>query len=393
MKLVVLYDCTHTAHCAANTGIQRVVRRLFDALAESARPVVFDPYAGVWREVAACEQSLLDFSPGKKPGEKRGAVWSLRQLLRGRLARLGFPFAGVPAARGVILPEVFGAPRDARAIRDLRKSGPVLAIFYDLIPLQLPGLTPPGTVDEFHRYLRALESVDVIAAISEASRDALLDHWKNSGVRNHPPVVAVPLGCDRVPGTYELPPENSPVRVLCVGSIEGRKNHLALLRAAETLWREGLSFELEIIGLAHASTGAAAVALADELARAGRPLHRRGAVSDAGLEAAYAACHYTVYPSLLEGFGLPVIESLARGRPCVCSGLNAMRETAAGGGCELTGEPTEHAVAAAMRRLITDRARLESLAGEARARQWRGWADYSADVLRYLDTPRSGSGA
>jgi glycosyltransferase involved in cell wall biosynthesis len=70
--------------------------------------------------------------------------------------------------------------------------------------------------------------------------------------------------------------------------------------------------------------------LADQLIAAGRDVRVERAVSDDVLEAAYGEASYTVFPSLHEGFGLPVAESLARGRPVVTSRYGATAEVAAG---------------------------------------------------------------
>ena len=165
-----------------------------------------------------------------------------------------------------------------------------------------------------------------------ASRDCLLEYWAWLGVSKVPQDAAIPLGIDAA-----VP---APVRalggvqmLLCVGSIEGRKNHAALLDACESLWARDAQFELRLIGLANTETGAGALAKIDQLRLAGRPIRYDGPANDRTLEAAYRECAFTVYPSLSEGFGLPVAESLARGRACLCRTEGALGEIARGGGC------------------------------------------------------------
>ena len=77
--------------------------------------------------------------------------------------------------------------------------------------------------------------------------------------------------------------------MLSVGSIEGRKNHLALLEACEALWARGQRFTLHLIGPAQPETGAAALARIRALEAAGRPLRYDGPVTDAAVEAACQA--------------------------------------------------------------------------------------------------------
>jgi glycosyltransferase involved in cell wall biosynthesis len=107
-------------------------------------------------------------------------------------------------------------------------------------------------------------------------------------------------------------------------------------------------------------------------------------VSDAALAAACAACTFTVYPSLAEGFGLPVLESLAHGKPCVCSEQGALGESARGGGCLALPSVAAPALAAAIERLLSSPAELAALGAAARARHFRTWADYAADLIAWM---------
>ena len=205
----------------------------------------------------------------------------------------------------------------------------------DALALKLPEITPAKTVGRFPAYLQELLTFDGVAAISEDSRQTLLDYWRWLEAPHPPPVTVIPLGIEPPPPSsarHAPSPLQLPV-ILSVGSLEGRKNHVALLDACERLWSAGTTFELRLIGLAHPQTGRAALEKIRALQAMGRPLCYDGPVDDATLEAAYAGCAFTVYPSLIEGFGLPVLESLARGKPCVCSGQGALGESARGGGC------------------------------------------------------------
>ena len=224
------------------------------------------------------------------------------------------------------------SPEVAAALPALLASvpGPRAALFHDAIALKFPELTPAKTVARFPAYLQELLQFDGIAAISEDSRQSLLDYWRWLEAPHPPPVTVIPLGIEPPPPSsarHAPSPLQLPV-ILSVGSLEGRKNHVALLDACERLWSAGTTFELRLIGLAHPQTGRAALEKIRALQAMGRPLCYDGPVDDATLEAAYAGCAFTVYPSLIEGFGLPVLESLARGKPCVCSGQGALGESA-----------------------------------------------------------------
>ncbi len=388
----MLLDASHTSHVRAHTGIQRVVRSLYAALGAhggGATPVCFDPYADGWRTLTAPELTLLRDRTAQTSASSRGAKWTLAQKISGHARRLTGRRSALPArAQALVCPELF-SPKIAARLPELfaRVSGPRVALFHDAIGLKYPELTPPATVRRLPAYLCELLQFDGIAAVSEDAATSLRDYWQWLGAENPPPVQAIPLGLDECHLISDIPTGATP-RVLCVATIEGRKNHLALLEAAESLWREGLAFELELIGLARADTAGAALEKIAALRAAGRPLVYHGSVSESSLHAAYARCAFTVYPSLCEGFGLPVLESLQHGKPCVCSARGALGEAARGGGV-LTVESVETAsLAAAMRRLLQNSSGLAALAQAARARTFRSWRDYACDLTAWMNSLR-----
>jgi len=391
MNAPLLLDLSHTSHTQARTGIQRVARSIHSALGHAALAVTYDPYAEAWRPLEPWETANLTAATA---AGKRGAQWPLLAKLRGGLRRrfgrtssLSVAHPAIETA-GVLVPEVF-SPAVAAALPELfaASTGPRVAIFHDAIALKFPELTPPKTVARFPSYLRELLQFDGIAANSEDSRDALVEYWRSLGVKETPPVHAIAFGVDPArPRPNEIIPTTARPVVLSVGSIEGRKNHLALLEACEKLWTVGVDFELRLIGLAQRETGAAALTRIAALRAQGRPLRYDGPQSDAEVEAAYVECTFTVYPSLAEGFGLPVIESLAHGKPCVCSGRGALGESARGGGCAILDEPNAEALATTVGRLIESPAERATLAAAARARKFKTWSDYAQELTGWMQT-------
>lgn len=385
---MLLLDTTHTSHTRAQTGIQRVTRSLFAELAKTqpTTGVCYDPFLQAWRPLDADE---LDHLRPEQPATKsRGAKWSLRQRLGGRARRLFGSQPTLPTATGLICPEIF-SPQVAANWSAIfaRVRGPRIALFCDAIALQYPELTPPATVARFPAYLQELLQFDGIAAISETSAEILRDYWRWLGVTATPVVQGIPLGRAKCHIISDTSPVVATPRLLFVSTIEGRKNHLALLDACETLWSEGGEFELELIGLARADTAAAALAKIAALQQAGRPLIYVGSVAEADLHAAYGRCAFTVYPSLIEGFGLPVFESLGYGKPCICSAHGALGEAArGGGGCVALDQVDAVNLAAAIRQLLKNPRELAALAAAARARPIRSWRDYASDLTAWMDT-------
>jgi glycosyltransferase involved in cell wall biosynthesis len=112
-------------------------------------------------------------------------------------------------------------------------------------------------------------------------------------------------------------------------------------------------------------------------------------VSDAKVDAAYAVATFTVYPSLMEGFGLPVIESLAHGKPCICSGRGALGESARGGGCIALDRVDSASIATTIARLLGDPSELARLSAEIRARNFKTWIEYADQITAWMDELRN----
>lgn len=384
----LLLDLTHTSHTPARTGIQRVVRALHRELGAAAAAVTYDPHLRAWRALERWELANLAVN---EAGSKRAAHWPLTARWRGKWRRktgraakfaLGGNYAGFLTA------ELFPPEVGSR----LPAFFPRVAVFHDAIALRYPELSPPGTVARFPGYMQELLQFDGVAAVSDESRDSLLAYWRWLGVANPPPVKTISLGVDlpargraqeRVAGSLPV--------VLSVGTLEGRKNHVALLEACELLWAQGKKFELRVIGAVQQQTGRTALTRLRALQAAGRTLRYDGPLGDADVDAAYAACAFTVYPSLAEGFGLPVIESLARGRPCVCSAQGALGELSRGGGCVALANVEAPTLAAAISRLLDSPAELAALATAASARTFKTWRTYADELAGWMrELPRRG---
>jgi len=116
--------------------------------------------------------------------------------------------------------------------------------------------------------------------------------------------------------------------LLTVGDLQPRKNHEGLIRAFAELIRHhpALPHRLVIVGQdgwygAHVRRAAARSGIADRI-------HFPGFVPDEDLLLFYAACEVFVFPSVYEGFGLPILEAMACGRAVACSNTTAMPEVA-----------------------------------------------------------------
>ncbi|MEZ5418153.1 MAG: glycosyltransferase family 1 protein [Vicinamibacterales bacterium] len=167
--------------------------------------------------------------------------------------------------------------------------------------------------------------------------------------------------------------------VLYLGTVEPRKNLRRLLAAFALARRSGIAHHLVCAG----PYGWLSQDLTREIDRLGLTpvVHFTGYVPFARLPALYSLCDVFAFPSIYEGFGLPVVEALACGAPVLTSSTSSLAEIA--GDAAVTVDPLDvPALAAALTRLATDadlRLRL-SAAGPARAASF-SWAEAARDVL------------
>ena len=204
------------------------------------------------------------------------------------------------------------------------------AVFYDLIPLRQPGYEVMAA--EHEAYVRALVAVDLVTAISKHSADDLSSWWAEEGYEpaQLPSVVAVPLAAEVVesPRVLHADKPQSPVRFTAVGTVEPRKNQVALLRSFTRLRtrRSDLKLQLDVVGGIHE----AVARTVEEIARGDDSIHFHGYVAEAEVRRLVASSHATIFVSLYEGFGLPIAESLWQGVPCICSDHGSMAEFVSG---------------------------------------------------------------
>jgi alpha-1,3-rhamnosyl/mannosyltransferase len=189
-------------------------------------------------------------------------------------------------------------------------------------------------------------------------------------------IRVVPHGV-RVPAESPIPRENL---VLCVGAVQRRKNVARLVKAFEQMPR---SWRLALAGAADGFDAAAELGAVEQSPRRG-DIEVLGYVPADKLENLYQRARIFAFPSLDEGFGMPVLEAMAHGAPVVTSTCSALPEVA--GDAALLVDPRDtDALGAALTRLAADDALREDLArrGLDRARQFtwesavqRTWAVY-----------------
>jgi glycosyltransferase involved in cell wall biosynthesis len=171
--------------------------------------------------------------------------------------------------------------------------------------------------------------------------------------------------------------------ILTVGDLQPRKNHIALIRAFEELIRTYPELPQHLVMVGKPAWRSDDVKAAAKAASVSSRIHFMDFVSDEDLTRFYGACDLFVYPSLYEGFGLPIIEAMASGRAVACSNTTAMPEVA--DSCALLFDPkSDVEIVRALRDLLLDaqlRTRMERL-GLQRASiyNWERTARRTLDV-------------
>lgn len=375
----VVVDVDFTAKHDLQTGVQRVVRRLVPRWERD-----HDVQLAVWTTGEAAFRLPIGDET------KRVLAWT------GPLGRSAWvPVAQtvvVPWRSTVVLPEVPGTDQCLRLAGLAQHSGNrIVAVGHDCIPVVSADLLATPEANKFVRYLSLVKHAAVVAGVSRSAAAefrGFASALPTQGLPG-PRVVACPLALDAA----EPQPDDTwrhaaePPQVLVVGSHEPRKNHLAVLHAAEVLWREGVHFTLRFVGVSGWTTGAFDARL-QTLRDAGRPVHAVRGLSDEQLWAEFRRASFSVFPSLHEGFGLPVAESLALGTPVVGTRYGSVGEVGTDGGVLLIDPREDGELTAALRLLLTDDGELTRLHSEALRRPVRSWDDYATELWQLLIVDR-----
>jgi glycosyltransferase involved in cell wall biosynthesis len=220
-----------------------------------------------------------------------------------------------------------------RALSGLKQSGITVGAFiHDLIPLTHPQFIRPAKLKGMQAfYLRTLALIDFACSNSRyvAGEVAkLLDERLQRSI----PIAAAPLAHDadglsaatvhaeplpRIPADYAL----------CVGSLDGRKNHLLLVSVWSAL---NSKYEGQIPALVFAGkwwrNSDALRQMLEQTNHVDGKIILLEDVSDTRLAQLYENCLLTLFPSFTEGWGLPVGESLSFGKPCIASNTSSIPE-------------------------------------------------------------------
>jgi glycosyltransferase involved in cell wall biosynthesis len=229
----------------------------------------------------------------------------------------------------------------------------------------------------------ALRQAGAVLVISEKTRQDLLECYPIPGLDAK--VAVVPLGLTAPAPAGPLPDGLGSGFILAVGTVEPRKNYPRLVEAYRLLRARTQAPPLVIAG----RPGWAYGDTIDRL-RAEPGVRYLGHVDEPTLSALYDTAAVLAFPSLYEGFGLPLLEAMARGLPALVGRAGALPELAGDAAFPVDPEDVE-AIANGLERLLADEALRKQLTARAKRRAagytWERTAELTLDVLRKIARP------
>lgn len=317
------------------------------------------------------DEYLLHAVRWKEAFPEPASVWGgpLPGNLRANLRRFPFRFAD-RFEEPWLLPRLDVYHGAGQFLPRLRRTRSVLTLHH-FIDMRHHGASERAYYES--RYERSIRAADRIITVSDYTRRFLLERFSfpeervrvvGHGVFDPPPRVT-PEQVAALRAKWGLPARFA----LCLSRLNRGKNAVRLIRAFAQVAGRHPDLGLVLAGHADPDHLPELRAAAAEAGLGGKVV-MTGSVYDADVPAFYAACELFVFPSTSEGFGIPVIEAMAMGRPVACADATALPETA--GGAALLFDPLDtEAIAAAVLRLVEDAALRSDLVRRGRERAAR----------------------
>ncbi len=391
-RRVVFVDVSNSSRDPANSGVTRVARQLTSRLQSFDRLEIvlirWDVEQQRYRLLEPVHRQFIEGHGGPKdlpsyvdPNIANDA--DMNDLVH-------YLALGTDAAPLLFLPEI--AMDDqiaARVAWGRARSCRIAAVLYDLIPIHHPEYCDPAIVRIFPSYLEAMAKTDLLVSISETTKTQfdsyVAEH--NLGTTTHVEAVWLPgqLGTFPRSRSTDRAEKSRKLQILCVSTIEPRKNHMQLINGfLKLVKRRGdLDVSLKLIGNRYGGAPKLAEDI-EAICRSEPRIQWLGPVSDTVLEQEIRNSEFLVYSSLVEGFGLPIMESLWMGKPCVCHDQSVMAELAAGGGCKTVDMSDPEAISRVLERLIANPEEVKRLSREANDRAITDWSDYTREVASLI---------
>jgi len=388
-KISLIIDVTNAAKDPANSGVIRVTRRISREFQN-----FLDPIFVIWNPQENCYAF-----PTKKEfqtlGQFNGPLLSNKNTLSPEDHRIALDdylaHLNDNSTRWLLFTETIDESY-GRVVRRYARDHSInlAAIFYDAIPLLSPEFCKDQAIKNNHAsYMTGLAECDIVIPISNFSSSCLDTFWKDHNIKgSHLSPNLLPGEFGGFARTQKIQESMSnKVNILCVSTLEPRKNHKKLIDACLKMQEKHpeLNWTLTLVGNRYA--GAFDIAdYVQNISEQNSRIKWLGVVDDATLHQLYDEATFTVYPSIIEGFGMPILESIWHGKPCICYQKGVMSELAAEGGCLTTDVLNESELCDDIYRLATDKELLLKLSNEAITREIKTWDDYTLNFISILQS-------
>lgn len=389
----IYYWIDHTVQCNTNTGVQRVTRCLAKELLEEGENVVFVKWDASTQGLTLANQKELHWLSrwngpqftidilNKYPSDDKTLV-SIPSSSRKQATKKDWLF--VPEVTYITNQTT---PPTLDAILSARKLGLMVAfIFYDAIPLKLDEYS--SSAKKHEDYMQQIVLSDLLIPISVHSGNDLLSYSKNRlwFQPNTLPKIKPILLAGEIYDSQRIrniDTDYTSYTILCVGTIEHRKNQTTLIKAFNKICSNynDLPLRLVFVGNLHHSIQP----ILDEAIKTNPKIEYMKYLSDKELKKLYGDCIFTVFPSYEEGFGLPIIESLWHGKPCICANFGSMAEIAADGGCLTVDTMSVDKLEEAMEQLLFDHEIRSKISSDIYSRPIKTWKQYANECRDALD--------
>ena len=377
----IFVDATYTLCSGKNSGIERVVRSI---IRESTHcklgfsPQVVISHEGRFYPITSSQVAQLAKPAGMQSNVRSklprlyeslaSAVCkvipsrTLRKWILPEAGHLGIfkvphtlyeKFSRIKAVRGAkpieptegdlfLLPDAYWPRRNVwEAVDHAREQGAMIAtVLYDLIPVTHPEFVGIKRKDSFLQYLQKMATKsDLIVAISDTVRNQAREFLPT--LCGDEPVCkdirSFELGAELsssqghvrksvqelfAPGTADTP-------YLMVATFDPRKNHRYLIDAFDLLWKQRPDLKLCMVGRIGWLCEDILIQL-EKHSRRNRELFVFHDLSDAELQYCYSSSRGVIFPSIVEGFGLPIVEALWHGQKTFASDTPIHREVGRG---------------------------------------------------------------
>lgn len=318
-------DCTHVhLHPEINTGIQRVVKKCLVGMRESFLDSEYDvvPITFANKHITMVELNEKRFLP---------------KNIISRYFKLYQNVATIQDGDVILMLDAVWNYDLWEKIEYVKKhNGIIIEVIYDLIPIDYPSFCGEGFSDVFcDFYMKSFNYFDGYIAISKTVRDDVMNFIKSKSLDLHQyKYDHFTLGADLKMKSYDIAHVREDLQnifksksvYLIVSTIEPRKNHALLLDAFEKLWMDQKSdVSLVIVG----KIGWRIDDLIDRIRKHeeyNKRLFMFNDIGDEELVYCYKNAKMLVFPSIVEGFGLPIVESLYFGLPVLASDTPIHRE-------------------------------------------------------------------